>query len=45
MAIVDSGTAITIISPKIVKELELSTIPNTNEVQIRNTDGSLTKGE
>ena len=41
---IDSGSAITTISPRIVKELELSTIPNTNEVQIRNADGSLTKG-
>ena len=41
---IDSGSAITTISPRTVKELELSTIPNMNEVQIRNADGSLTKG-
>ena len=43
-AMIDSGSAITTISPKTVKELGLETTSNENGIKIRNADGTLMKG-
>ena len=43
-AMIDSGSAITTISPNTVKQLGLRTTPTDGNIQIRNADGSLTKG-
>ena len=43
-AMIDSGSAITTISPKTVKELGLEMTSNENGIKIRNADGTLMKG-
>ena len=42
-AMIDSGSAITTISPELVQELGLNTTPNTGAHVIRNADGTLNK--
>ena len=43
IAMIDSGSVLTTISPRIVENLELETTAKRNDIQIRNAEGSLMK--